>query len=167
MRDLLQIKAQYPLRQWHWALAFVYGRSSVNPVARQQAEIVRLRRGRAGRHTAVALQFRSFFVSWLWSERSVGGVAAAIHGFGAYNEVIALLPGLERRRRLSIEDLLCDRHGAGINDDLNKAVWAALNLEPGLSVEEVVGQYARLHFGAERGGDDASPAGARTIGAGP
>ena len=45
--------------------------------------------------------------------------------------------------------MLCDRHGAGINDDLNKAVWAALNLEPELSVEEVVGQYARLHFGAE------------------
>ena len=41
------------------------------------------------------------------------------------------------------------RHGAGINDDLNKAVWAALNLEPELSVEEIVGQYARLHFGAE------------------
>ena len=44
-------------------------------------------------------------------------------GFGAYNE--------------------------GINDDLNKAIWAALHLEPQLSVEEAVQHYARLHFGSE------------------
>ena len=59
LRDLLQIKAQYPLRQWHWALAFVYGRSSVNPVARQQAEIVRLRQ----RQSRAASSHRSALLS--------------------------------------------------------------------------------------------------------
>ena len=68
LRDLLQIKAQYPLRQWHWALAFVYGRSSVNPVARQQAEIVRLRQrqSRAASSHRSALLSSEAFVSWLW-----------------------------------------------------------------------------------------------------
>lgn len=37
----------------------------------------------------------------------------------------------------------------GINDDLNKAIWAILYLEPQLSVEAAVAQYARLHFGSE------------------
>ena len=70
LRDhLLQIKAQYPLRQWHWALAFVYGRSSVNPMARQQAEIVRLRQRQsraASSHRSALLSSEASFVSWLW-----------------------------------------------------------------------------------------------------
>ena len=37
------IKAQYPIQHWHWPYAFVYGRSSINPLPRQQAAIVRLR----------------------------------------------------------------------------------------------------------------------------
>jgi hypothetical protein len=31
------IKGQYPGRNWHWALAFVYGRSSINPLAMHTA----------------------------------------------------------------------------------------------------------------------------------
>ena len=68
LRDLLQIKAQYPLRQWHWALAFVYGRSSVNPMAQQQAEIVRLRqrqsRAASSHRSALSSREASLSLSW-------------------------------------------------------------------------------------------------------
>lgn len=37
----------------------------------------------------------------------------------------------------------------GVGDDVNKVVWSLLAAEPALTVEEVVQQYARYHFGSE------------------
>ena len=86
------IKGQYPVPWMHWAYAFTYGRSSINPTPRQHSQIVRLHE----------------------NERR-------LKGFFTYDE--------------------------GINDDLNKAIWSAMSQDHSLSVETVVRQYARYHFG--------------------
>ena len=40
-------------------------------------------------------------------------------------------------------------YSEGLSDDVNKVVWSLLAAEPYLSVEQVVRQYARYHFGSE------------------
>ena len=40
-------------------------------------------------------------------------------------------------------------YSEGTNDDLNKAVWSAIAANPNTTIEDLVGQYARYHFGAE------------------
>ena len=40
-------------------------------------------------------------------------------------------------------------YSEGLNDDLNKAIWSGLAETPSLSVNELVQQYARYHFGAD------------------
>ena len=40
-------------------------------------------------------------------------------------------------------------YSEGLSDDVNKVVWSALAESPELSVEEIIRQYSRYHFGAE------------------
>jgi len=41
-------------------------------------------------------------------------------------------------------------YSEGLGDDLNKALWSALAQDARLSVNDVVQQYARYFFGADR-----------------
>ena len=40
-------------------------------------------------------------------------------------------------------------YSEGTNDDLNKAVWSGIAANPNTTIEDLVAQYARYHFGAE------------------
>ena len=40
-------------------------------------------------------------------------------------------------------------YSEGVNDDLNKAVWSGIAANPSTSIEELVRQYSRYHFGAD------------------
>jgi hypothetical protein len=40
-------------------------------------------------------------------------------------------------------------YSEGTNDDLNKAVWSGIAANPNTTIEDLVAQYARYHFGAD------------------
>lgn len=86
--------------------------------------------------------------------RSWSHVWAFTHHRFSVNPQPELMASIVRMRALQQRSGVASTIGfsgysEGVNDDLNKAIWSLLSLEPHQSLREVVSQYAAFHFGQE------------------
>ena len=113
--------AQYAIPDWHWAWQFTHGRQ------------VRL----AKRGLLIVLWFVSMTCRAL-------GCLQVVNPMPRMMESIVRLRGNGSTPTIGV-----GAYSEGANDDLNKAVWSGIAANPNTTIEDLVAQYARYHFGAE------------------